>query len=32
MINDNVLIKTERARGHKEDWPEIVIEMKERLN
>ena len=32
MINDNVLIKTERARGHKEDWPEIVIQMKERLN
>ena len=32
MINDNVLIKTERARGHKDDWPEIVIQMKERLN
>lgn len=32
MINDNVLIKTERARGHKEDWPEIVIQMRERLN
>lgn len=32
MINDNVLIKRERSRGHKEDWPEIVIQMKERLN
>lgn len=31
MINDNVLIKTERARGHKYDWPDIVIAMKERM-
>jgi len=31
MINDSVLIKYERARGHKTDWPEIVIQMKERM-
>ena len=31
MINDNILIKFERARGHKYDWPEIVIQMKERM-
>ena len=32
MVNDNVLIKFERARGHKTDWPDIVIEMKKRLS
>ena len=31
MINDNVLIKYERARGHKTDWPDIVIAMKDRI-
>ena len=31
MINDDKLIKVERARGHKTDWPEIVIQMKERM-
>ena len=32
MINDNVLIKFERKlRGHKTDWPDIVIAMKERM-
>lgn len=31
MVNDNVLIKFERARGHATDWPEYVIQMKERL-
>lgn len=30
MINDNVLIKYVRARGHKTDWPDYVIAMKER--
>lgn len=30
MIDDNVLIKFTRARGHKTDWPEHVIAMKER--
>ena len=31
MINDDVLIKATRARGHKKDWPEVVVGMKERL-
>lgn len=31
MVNDDVLIKVERARGHRTDWPEVVIGMKERL-
>ena len=31
MVNDDVLIKYERARGHKEDWPEQVMKMKMRL-
>lgn len=31
MIDDNTLIKIIRGRGHKEDWPEPVIAMKERL-
>lgn len=31
MINDDVLIKIERRRGHRYTWPEQVIKMKERL-
>lgn len=31
MIDDNTIIKYERARGHKFDWPEAVINLKERL-
>lgn len=31
MIDDNTLIKFVRGRGYKEDWPERVITMKERL-
>ena len=31
MVNDNILIKYERARGHMTDWPDIVIQMKERM-
>lgn len=31
MVNDDVLIKTVRARGHKTDWPDIVVGMKDRL-
>jgi hypothetical protein len=31
MVNDNILIKYERSRGHKHDWPDIVIAMKQRM-
>lgn len=31
MINDDVLIKKSRLRGHKYDWPQEVRYMKERL-
>ena len=31
MINDDVLIKVERSRGHKLTWPEQVVKMKARL-
>lgn len=31
MVNDDILIKFERERGHKEDWPEYVIAMRERM-
>lgn len=31
MVNDDVLIKVLRARGHKEDWPDAVRAMKDRL-
>ncbi len=31
MVNDDILIKTERERGHREDWPDLVIAMKERI-
>ena len=31
MINDAALIKFVRARGHKTDWPEVVITMRERI-
>lgn len=31
MVNDDILIKYSRARGHKEDWPEQTRAMKKRL-
>ncbi len=31
MINDEVLIKVLRRRGHKDDWPEEVIKMRGRI-
>lgn len=31
MVNDDVLIKAARARGHRDDWPEQVRAMRERI-
>ena len=31
MINDDILIKFSRQRGHKEDWPQHVRFMRNRL-
>ena len=31
MINDDTLIKIERARGFKHDWPAQVIKMRQRM-
>ena len=31
MINDDILIKFARVRGHKEDWPQAVRYMRNRL-
>lgn len=31
MVNDDVLIKFARSRGHREDWPEVVNGMRQRL-
>ena len=32
MVNDDVLIKSVRARGHSSDWPDVVNGLKERLD
>jgi hypothetical protein len=32
MINDDILIKVSRLRGHKYDWPDHVCKLKARLN
>ena len=31
MINDDILIKFARVRGHKEDWPQAVRYFRNRL-
>lgn len=31
MINDDIIIKWERSRGHKYDWPTVVNHFKSRL-
>lgn len=31
MVNDDTIIKFERKRGHKVDWPDIVVAMKQRM-
>ena len=31
MINDDIIIKWERSRGHKYDWPTVVNQFKSRL-
>lgn len=31
MVNDDILIKTERGRGHKRDWPQWVRAMRARM-
>lgn len=31
MVNDDILIKVERSRDHKTDWPKYVRAMRERL-
>ena len=31
MVNDDILIKYSRKRGHKYTWPEQVVKMKARM-
>lgn len=31
MINDDIIIKWERSRGHRSDWPLLVNQFKDRL-